>query len=435
MLLSAFGKESFIVALIMFGPMVVTPVWNIRIILARRRDPETKIKWRKLLIVCNLYIALWGILLLVSRPGHWAGLSGTMAVASLEGLRQARHTSKKTPKGESKGLLGKFRIRYMFDFFKKKTKTPTDLEILEEMLPVQERRVLVGLIWSLKPSDQSILHVFFKAPASDAKVGSTHTAVSGIFWQRLVKLGLATQQSIELPDPELNKHLKNTTSYSLTANGREWIRALMKPALEGGRPPKEAVILPDTIKMLERYIEEGDPSSFSKLASLYSTGSGVEKNLNTAIRLYHAGAEKHDLVSLNDLGVLYLEGNDVPKDASRGVSYLEAAAEKGAVGAMGNLGEIYLKGIGIPAEHEKAFRWTKASAERGHPLSMCRMADFYTRGFMVPQDTYQAYIWYRLGLAHGRDTRDNLEQAAKLLTPIQLEQADNFVKEWKPISP
>jgi hypothetical protein len=104
-LLPVFGKglTYYIIALVICGPLVVTPVWNIRIVLARRRAPETKIKWRKTLIVCNLYIALWGILLLVSRPGHWAGLSGTMAVASLEGLRQARHTSKKTPKGGSKG--------------------------------------------------------------------------------------------------------------------------------------------------------------------------------------------------------------------------------------------------------------------------------------------------------------------------------------------
>ena len=94
LLINTFGN---IVALVLCGPLVVTPLWNIKIVLARRRDPAAKVRWRKLLVACNIYIGLCGILFLVGRPGRLSGLPVTMTVSALAGIRLARPMSKKDP--------------------------------------------------------------------------------------------------------------------------------------------------------------------------------------------------------------------------------------------------------------------------------------------------------------------------------------------------
>lgn len=79
-----------IIAFIVAMPMLVTPVWNIRLVLARRRGQKVKPRWPALLILLNVYIGICGVLYLVLRPGRVSGLPATMIVSAAAGINMAR---------------------------------------------------------------------------------------------------------------------------------------------------------------------------------------------------------------------------------------------------------------------------------------------------------------------------------------------------------
>lgn len=97
-------------AMIIYGPWVLTPVWNIQNVLARWRDPLAKVKWWKLAVTCNLYIGLFGISAMVDSPGKV--LPVPMILASLTGINLARSMAEKNKrnKGFDKEISGPLKL-------------------------------------------------------------------------------------------------------------------------------------------------------------------------------------------------------------------------------------------------------------------------------------------------------------------------------------
>jgi hypothetical protein len=290
-----------------------------------------------------------------------------------------------------------------------------------------DKRILLGLIWSLKPSDLSVLYALLMHQASDGMRPATtavrHTGHEA-FWRALVSLTLAEEVEMKLPEEAKTSMPDNILSFSLTDEGKKWVEGGWGLALGGGWPPREAVIADEAIDMLQRYAAENEPVSQSKLASLYQIGAGVEKDMSAARAWYKKAAALEEPTALNNLGIMYFAGEGVEKDFAEAKHLFEKAATAGSAGAMDNLGEMYTQGIGVDKDDAQALGWFLRAAARGHGLAMCKAGIFYLNGQGTAADPLEAYIWLQKGIDSGYNVTDHKEEAEAKLTPDQRSAAE-----------
>lgn len=289
-----------------------------------------------------------------------------------------------------------------------------------------DKRILLGLIWSLKPSDLSILYILLtEKPADGMRSATTAIRHTGheAFWRALQRLELADEVEMKLPEDTDPARREKVLSFSLNDEGKKWVEGGWGLALGGGWPPREAVIADEAIDMLQRYAAENVPVSQSKLASLYQIGAGVEKDIPAAVAWYKKAAALEEPTALNNLGIMYFAGEGVEKDLDEARHLFEKAAAAGSAGAMDNLGEMYTQGIGVPKDDAKALGWFLRAAARGHGLAMCKAGIFYLNGQGTDADPLEAYIWLQKGIDSGYNVTDHKEAAEAKLTPEQRAEA------------
>lgn len=289
-----------------------------------------------------------------------------------------------------------------------------------------DKRILLGLIWSLKPSDLSILYALLTHQASEGmRPATTAVRYTGheAFWRALQRLTLAEEVEMTLPDDAKTSMPDNVLSFSLTDEGKKWVEGGWGLALGGGWPPREAVIADEAIDMLQRYAAEDVAIAHSKLASLYQIGAGVEKDMRAALAWYKKAAALEEPTALNNLGIMYFAGEGVEKDLDEARHLFEKAAAAGSAGAMDNLGEIYTQGIGIEKDDAKALGWFLRAAARGHGLAMCKAGIFYLNGQGTAPDPLEAYIWLQKGIDSGYNVTDHKDAAEAQLSAAQRAEA------------
>jgi len=290
-----------------------------------------------------------------------------------------------------------------------------------------DKRILLGLIWCLKPADLSILYAMLTQevpegtrPATTAVRHTGHEA----FWRALQRLALAEEVDMKLSEETKTVMPDNVMSFALTAEGKKWVGGGWGLALGGGWPPREAVMADEAIDMLQRYAAENVAISQSKLASLYQIGAGVEKDLRAAMAWYKKAAEQDEPTALNNLGIMYFAGEGVDKDLDVARRFFERAADAGSAGAMDNMGELYTQGIGVEKDDTKALGWFLRAAARGHGLAMCKTGLCFLNGQGTSPDPLEAYIWLQKGVENGYNVTDHRDAAAAKLTPDQLAEAE-----------
>ena len=92
-----------------------------------------------------------------------------------------------------------------------------------------------------------------------------------------------------------------------------------------------------------------------------------------------------------------------------------------------SLGFDYDNGIGVPQNAKKAAKLYRGSADQGHVFAQFSLGALYEKGRGVPQDYVEAYKWY--SLAGDIEQRDKL---ATKMSPLQIEEAKQVVRAWKP---
>ena len=66
---------------------------------------------------------------------------------------------------------------------------------------------------------------------------------------------------------------------------------------------------------------------------MYENGEGVEKDLDEAVRLYHAAAGQGDADAQFTLGQMYENGEGVERNLEKAAKYFEQAAAQGHEGS------------------------------------------------------------------------------------------------------
>lgn len=298
-----------------------------------------------------------------------------------------------------------------------------------------DKRILLALIWALKPADLSVLQACLQG-SPDAQILTQQDSANGHFLAQLARMGLAAEHPDALPDDNPGRAARalndKTTGYSLTAKGREVLPQGIRFALSRGYPPEEALVETSTLSILQKYASAENAEAINKLAGLFLEGRGVPENEKQAAALYRKAAEKGDRLAHNNLGILHILGRGVPKDLTAAHNWFRLGAALGSTGAMDNLGELYLKGMGVPRDASIAAGWFLMAANHGFKQAKCKLGVMYAVGDGVPKDDVQSYIWFSLGIADGLDAAKERDEVAARLTKAQIKEADKFVAAWKP---
>ena len=233
-------------------------------------------------------------------------------------------------------------------------------------LSPEDQRILLAMIWSLKPSDLSLLHVYLHE-AGEILIGTTKDSANNVFYSKLRSWGFAIEAGLSTDlSPQSGQALANTKTFTLSQPGKTQIASLMELALKSGEPPGDSIVSAETVQILERYAAEDDAPSQRKLGLLYDKGAGVEQNYTQALAWYQKAAALGDPVAHNNIGVMHFAGFGVPRDLDEARKWFLSAADLGSPGAMDNLGEMYSRGLGVKQDYAEAAKWFSKAADLGH---------------------------------------------------------------------
>ncbi|MEZ0223559.1 MAG: tetratricopeptide repeat protein [Alphaproteobacteria bacterium] len=311
-----------------------------------------------------------------------------------------------------------------------------------------DKKVLLGLIWCLKPSDLSVLQVCLQG-SPESRIVTVQGCCNEQFWAWLESKGSSqrvssepTQKSPDAPKIALAPDvafLKEGFAgrspqglfFILTPLGRQTLPLAMKLALSG-YPPKDATISQEVMKLLLQYAAEKNPEAQNKLGVLHGEGKGVPKSFDEALNWYRLAAESGDKLAHNNIGIMYVAGHGVSKDYNEAMKWFQKGAALGSLGAIDNIGEMYGRGIGVQQNYAEAFKWFHQAAEFGYGAAKSKVGQLYMKGLGIKQDFLQAYIWYSLGMAAGFDTRALRDAAAAQLAQDKIAEANIYITQWKP---
>ena len=106
-------------------------------------------------------------------------------------------------------------------------------------------------------------------------------------------------------------------------------------------------------------------------------------------------------------------------------------AEQGFALAQNNLGLLYYNGKGAAQDYKEAVKWFTKAAEQGFAPGQNNLGFMYDNGQGVTQDYKSAHMWYNIAAANGNsDAVKNRDNAAKKMTPSQIEKAQDMAREW-----
>ena len=154
-------------------------------------------------------------------------------------------------------------------------------------------------------------------------------------------------------------------------------------------------------------------------------------NYPVALTEFTSLAEKGNAEAQYLLGIMYVEGKVVPQDYKVAMLWYRKAAEQGHARAQNSVGAMYGRGLGVPLDYQMAMSWYLKAAEQGYPVSQNSLGFMYLNGQGVPADLVQAYMWFSLAAEGGNENAmENKKLAEGLMTPGEIENAENLARNW-----
>ncbi len=164
-----------------------------------------------------------------------------------------------------------------------------------------------------------------------------------------------------------------------------------------------------------------------------SAGMGNTKAFSLLYEKFRPLAEQGQLHAQYELGELYSSYYGEWKDYAEAVKWYRSAADQGFAGAQYKMGFMYEVGCGVSQDDSEAVKWYRKAADQGDVDGQERLGWMYQEGRGVPQDNVHAYMWYDLAATQrafiAEESRDPL---AKKMTPSQIAEAKQLVRNWKP---
>lgn len=155
--------------------------------------------------------------------------------------------------------------------------------------------------------------------------------------------------------------------------------------------------------MLLPLAKAGGVKSQISIASMYSTGNGVETNLDEAIKWFYLAAQQGHPLAQNNLAILLFAQN--PEES---IKWLSSAAKQSVCAAQSMLGDIYSGLYNLPPELKNKFndeveatKWYEKAGKGSFSYAYHRLGDMYANGQGVVKDEKKAFEYYQLAASMG----------------------------------
>jgi len=112
-------------------------------------------------------------------------------------------------------------------------------------------------------------------------------------------------------------------------------------------------------------IREAQALMAGLLGDFYRSGTGVDKDINEAVRWYSLAAERGDRFAARDLAKMYYQGDGVGKDFQQFLAWTAKAAELGHPEAQANLGLMLVQGKDLSKDVSTGVKLVQEAANQG----------------------------------------------------------------------
>ncbi len=183
-----------------------------------------------------------------------------------------------------------------------------------------------------------------------------------------------------------------------------------------------------------RAAEEGHPEDAYNVGVIYQLGTGTVEPDHELARLWLERAATQEYPSAYDkLGLIYRDGDgdSVEPDDAKANEYFKQGALQGDASAMVNLGTAYLKGLGTEVDYSRAYDLFRRAAQLRRRSAYTNLGDMYRRALGREADAEEAVFWYGLAAFQGHGY--SLEQFNALLAGFDAEEQEAIrvrIQQW-----
>ena len=116
--------------------------------------------------------------------------------------------------------------------------------------------------------------------------------------------------------------------------------------------------------------DAGNTEAQYALATFYKEGTGVEKDMEKAVRLLQAAALADNVDAEVEYAIALYNGAGTPRNQPAAVALLRKAAKQGSAIAQNRLARVLVSGQGAPMDKVEALKWhlVAKTAGKGDPF-------------------------------------------------------------------
>jgi len=174
-------------------------------------------------------------------------------------------------------------------------------------------------------------------------------------------------------------------------------------------------------------------ATFMAIGSLEDAPTAYGRGYYATALLIRPLAEQGNAIAQYNLAVMYDEGQGVPQNQAEAMKWYRLAADQGHARAQYTLGNIYHEGRGVKQNDAEAFNWYRLAADQGDAEAQFNVGAMYAHGQGLAHYLVNALMWFNLAAAQGTERAVRAgELIAKDLTPIQIAEARELARNWKP---
>ena len=111
--------------------------------------------------------------------------------------------------------------------------------------------------------------------------------------------------------------------------------------------------------------DAGNDEAQYALATFYKEGTGVEKNMEIAVRLLQAASLADNVDAEVEYAIALYNGTGTPRNQPAAVALLRKAAKQGSAIAQNRLARVLVSGQGAPMDKVEGFKWHLVAKTQG----------------------------------------------------------------------
>ena len=157
------------------------------------------------------------------------------------------------------------------------------------------------------------------------------------------------------------------------------------------------------IQSIQRLAEQGDAQAQYKLARMYYTSQGVDRNYVEALKWYRLSAIQGMAEAQFYMGIMITLGQGVMQNDDEAFKWYRLAADQGLAAAQSMLGAAFAFGFGqgVTPNYSEALNWYRLAANKGYTEAQYSLGVMYENGMGIAQNYSEALKWYRLAANQG----------------------------------